>query len=135
MKHWFWWFWSQFSHGLGPWALDQFWIVFWIHFGPYFGFLATHLESIWILGGEASWKLKIVSLHGKWGGELMGKLILRLIGAFYRVWKREKQRGFDGWRSGTIKEGKKKSDLKGLLLFLREGDFVELWGRNFIRGF
>ena len=45
---------AQFLHGLGPWAPDQFWAVFWIHFGPYFGFLAAHHESIWILGGEAS---------------------------------------------------------------------------------
>ena len=44
----------QFLHGLGPWAPDQFWDVFWIHFGPYFGFLAAHHESIWILGGKAS---------------------------------------------------------------------------------
>ena len=29
-----------------------------VHFGPWFGFLAAHHESIWILGGEASWKLK-----------------------------------------------------------------------------
>ena len=45
---------AQFLHGLGPWTPDQFWAVFWIHFGPYFGFLAAHHESIWILGGEAS---------------------------------------------------------------------------------
>ena len=25
-----------------------------LHFGPYFGFLAAHHESIWIIGGEAS---------------------------------------------------------------------------------
>ena len=79
-----------------PWAPDQFWAVFWIPFGPYFGFLGAHHESIWILSGEASWKLKIVSLHGKWGVELMGKLILRLIGALSRAWRREKRRGFDG---------------------------------------
>ena len=45
---------AQFLHGLGPWAPDQFWDVFWIHFGPYLGLLAAHHESIWILGGEAS---------------------------------------------------------------------------------
>ena len=87
---------AQFLHGLGPWAPDQFWAVFWIHFGPYFGFLAAHHESIWILGGEASWKLKIVRLHREWGGELMGKQILRLTGALSRAWRREKRRGFDG---------------------------------------
>ena len=76
---------AQFLHGLGLWAPDQFWAVFWIHFGPYLGFLAAHHESIWILGGEASWKLKIVSLHGKWGGELMEKLISRLTGALSRA--------------------------------------------------
>ena len=97
---------AQFLHGLGPWALDQFWAVFWIHFGPYFGFLATHHESIWILGGKASWKLKIVSLHGKWGEKWMGKLISRLTGALSRAWKREKWKDFDGWRSRTIKEEK-----------------------------
>ena len=62
----------------------------------------------------------------------MGKLIPRLTGALSRARRREKRRGFDGWRSGTIKE-EKKLDLKGLL-FLR-GDSVESWGRNFIRGF
>ena len=87
---------AQFLHGLGPWAPDQFWAVFWIHFGPYFGILAAHHESLWILGEEASGRLKIVSLHGKWGGELMGKLIPRLTGALSKAWRREKQRGFDG---------------------------------------
>ena len=27
---------AQFLHGLGPWTPDQFWAIFWIHFGPYF---------------------------------------------------------------------------------------------------
>ena len=45
---------AQFLHSLGPWALDQFWAVFWIHFAPYFGFLAAHHESILILGGKPS---------------------------------------------------------------------------------
>ena len=106
MKHWFGWFWSPIPTWLGPISsrlvlgciLGPFW--------PYFGFLPAHHESIWILGGEASWKLKIVSLHGEWGGELMGKLISRLTGALSRAWRREKWRGFDGWKSGTIKEGK-----------------------------
>ena len=100
-------------------------ISFGLYFGPYFGFLAAHHESIWILGGEASWKLKIVSLHREWGGELMGKLIPRLTGALSRAWRREKRRGFDGGRSGTIKE-EKKSDLRGLFIFLRGRT---LWNR------
>ena len=124
---------AQFLHGLGPWTSDQFWAVFWIHFGPYFGFLAAHHESIWIFGGKASWKLKIVNLHGKWGGELLGKLILRLTRALSRAWRREKWRGFDGWRSGTIKE--KKIIFEGMSSFSERGDFVESWRRNFTRGF
>ena len=124
---------AQFLHGLGPWAPDQFWAVFWIHFGPYFGFLAAHHESIWILGGEASWKLKIVSLHGEWGGELMGKLILRLIGALSRAWRREKRRGFDGWRFGTIKE--EKNQIWRDFFFLWEMRLCGIMGEEFYKRF
>ena len=63
----------------------------------------------------------------------MGKLIPRLTGALSRARRREKRRGFDGWRSGTIK--KEKIRFEGTSSFSERGDSVESWGRNFIRGF
>ena len=64
----------------------------------------------------------------------MGELILRLTGALSKALRREKQRGFDGWRSRTIKE-KKKIIFGGTSSFSEREDSMESWGRNFIRGF
>ena len=111
--------------------------MLWAHFGPWFGFLAAHHESICILGGKVSWKLKIISLHGKWGEKLMRKLIPRLIGALSRAWRREKRRGFEDWMFGTIKEEKIRIG-SGFFFFLREKILWIFLGdlrRDFWKGF
>ena len=56
---------AQIPYGSCPYALDRSWAVFWVHFGLCLKLHAAHHESMWILGGEASSKLRIVSLHGK----------------------------------------------------------------------
>ena len=43
---------ALFLHGLGPWAPDQFWAVFWIHFGPYFGSLEPTMNPYGSLVGK-----------------------------------------------------------------------------------
>ena len=43
--------------GLTPSAPDGLGGWFYVRFGPFFGLIATHLESMWILGGQGIIKL------------------------------------------------------------------------------
>ncbi|KAL6347513.1 hypothetical protein AAG906_026035 [Vitis piasezkii] len=56
-------------------ASDRSWAILWVHFGPWFGFLATHHESIWIL----------VSLHGELVRRVIGECGFEVEGLFSRV--------------------------------------------------
>ncbi|RVW57688.1 hypothetical protein CK203_117463 [Vitis vinifera] len=64
---------------------DRSWAILWVHFGSWFGFLVAHHESIWILGGEASWKLKGVSLHGELVRRVIGECGFEVEGLFSRA--------------------------------------------------
>ena len=93
--------------------------MLWVHFGPWFGFLAAHHESIWILGAEASWKLKGVSWpckskrsnegcgshadEGDFGAEGEGiQEVQMLRGDEYKRWEDRRAKG----RRGHFGEGK-----------------------------
>ncbi|KAL6327238.1 hypothetical protein AAG906_015588 [Vitis piasezkii] len=51
------------------------WAILWVHFGPWFGFLAAHHESIWIL----------VSLHGELVRRVIGECGFEVEGLFSRA--------------------------------------------------
>ena len=102
MEHWFWWFWSPIPTWLGP-------ISSRLVLG-YIGFLAAYHESIWILGGEASWKLKGVSLHGELVRRVIGECGFEVEGLFSRVECMGKWMEVGGTKGSDIKpkEGKKR---------------------------
>ena len=93
MEHWFWWFWRLIPTWIGPISSRS--VLAYI--GPWFGFLAAHHESIWILGGEASWKLKGVSLHGELVRRVIGECGFKVEGLFSRAECMGKWMEAGGW--------------------------------------
>ena len=94
--------------------------MLWVNFGPWFGFLAAHHESIWILGGEASWKLKewagLVSLRGVMRG------VVPMLMKGISVLKGKEPRRLKCWEGYEYKRWEDRR-AKYLLAFLRERIF------------
>ncbi|KAL6347619.1 hypothetical protein AAG906_026147 [Vitis piasezkii] len=63
----------NFSQPVEP--VDRSWAILWVHFGPWFGFLVAHNESIWIL----------VSLHGELVRRVIGECVFEVKGMFSRA--------------------------------------------------
>ena len=72
---------AQIPYGSCPYAPDRSWAVFWVHFGLCLELHAAHHESMWILGGEASCKLKGVNLHGELVRGVIGECGFKANGA------------------------------------------------------